>query len=386
MSTETVQPVQANNRTAIVDILRGWAILGVVIGNYTDYTFIGKPFVIKPDVVSNTLQFVNQFFFAAKSWTMLSLLFGYGFAVVMDKMKQQGKNPLTFFSKRMFWLLVIALVNSAFWFGDILKDYALLGFLLMLCHNISGKKALICAIILLVMLPFIQAWVAYALPYDYMGAVTKQVLPTLYGSSFTDVFIAQLKGTYYLQIILPQYAISVHVMMFACMLLGLAAQRIDFFNNLSVFKKKIKTTFYIAWITTIVLAVLLTIAGDLKLFTYMRPRYWLIFATMISILTGICWLYTNEKLKLFFDGLQAMGKMTLSNYMAQNIIAVFIFLNVGLGLFNTMPFWFYFTAAVVVFILQIFLSKWWLSKFNYGPVEWIWRQLSYGKRLPLKKQ
>lgn len=384
MSTETVQPIQAANRTAIVDILRGWAILGVLIGNYTDYTFMGKPVTIKPDVVSKSLEYLNQYFFAAKSWTLLSLLFGYGFAVVIAKMKQQGKDPLVFFGKRMFWLLVIAFVNSCFWFGDILKDYALLGLLLIAFRNISAKNALITAGIMVLLLPFIQALVNFAMPYDYMGAVNKQVLPTLYSGNLIDIFIAQLKGTYYLQILLPQYAISVHVMMFACMLLGLAAQRVDFFNNMRFVKKKIKTTFFAAWITAVILAIA-TLPDESPIYDYFVPRYWLVFATMIAILTGICLLFLNKKLKGFFAALQNMGRMTLTNYMVQNIIAVFIFLNVGLGLFNTMQYWFYVITAVVIFALQIFISKWWLSKFHYGPVEWIWRQLSYGKRLPLKK-
>jgi len=386
MSTETVQPIQATNRTAIVDILRGWAILGVVLGNYSDYTFIGKPITVKPDVVSNILQGVNQIVFAAKSWTMLSLLFGYGFAVVIAKMKQQGKDPFAFFGKRMFWLLVIAFINSCFWFGDILKDYAVMGLLLILFRNISAKKALITAGVMLLLLPFIQALVAYALPYDYMGAVNKHVVPTLYSSNLIDVFISHLKGTYYLQIIYPQYAISVHVMMFACMLLGLAAQRVDFFNNMRFVKKKIKKTCWIAWITTVVLTIIIVAAGNSPVFKYFKPRYWVVFATMITILTGICLLYLNKKLKGIFAALQSMGRMTLTNYMVQNLIAVFIFMNVGIGLFNTMPYWFYFTTAVAIFTIQIFISKWWLSYYNYGPVEWVWRQLSYGKKLPIKKR
>ena len=88
----------------------------------------------------------------------------------------------------------------------------------------------------------------------------------------------------------------------------------------------------------------------------------------------------------FFNSVQAMGKMTLTNYMMQSILAPFIFLNVGLGIFNTKPFWFYILVALLVFIIQIGLSKWWLSRYQFGPVEWIWRQLSYGKRFPIRKK
>jgi uncharacterized protein len=388
MQQETVLPIQSSKRTAIVDVLRGWAILGVVLGNYTDYAFIGKPVKIKYDMASNILMGLNSFVFAAKSWTLLSLLFGYGFAVVMNNIAAKGKSPVAFFTKRMFWLFVIAFINSAFWLGDILKDYAFLGLVLLLFYKASAKTAFWSGAILLFVVPFISALVAKTMPYDYDAVAKAQVLPTLYSHNWLDVFTSQLKGTYYLEVLLPQYAISVHVMMFACMLFGFAAQRIDFFNRLPELIKQLKKTFWIALASTVILSVGLGLLQHFKvtaIFTYFRPRYWVIFATLLTVATGICWLYTCGKLKSVFNGFQALGKMTLTNYMVQNILAVFLFLNVGLGMFNTYQYWVYFLIALVIFIIQIPLSKWWLANYNYGPVEWIWRQLSYCKWLPIKK-
>ena len=90
-------------------------------------------------------------------------------------------------------------------------------------------------------------------------------------------------------------------------------------------------------------------------------------------------------MKTFFNYLQVMGKMTLTNYMVQNLIGLLVFSGFGLGILSTKPLWYYISLALGVYILQIIFSKWWLSKYNYGPIEWIWRQLSYRKRLPLKK-
>lgn len=386
MQQELVLPVQSSKRTAIVDILRGWAILGVVLGNYTDYSFMGNPVKIKYDIVSNIFMGIIQFIFAAKSWTLLSLLFGYGFAVVMNNIAAKGKSPVAFFTKRMFWLFVIAFINSAFWFGDILKDYAFLGLVLLLFYKASAKTAFWTGVTLLLALPFIVALVNM-IPYDYMAVAKAKVLPGFYSHNWLDVFGSHLKGTYYLEVLLPGYAISVHVMMLACMLLGFAAQRIDLFNRLPEFKKQLKTTFWIALVLAIVLNVAIGLVFKFapSAFAHFKPRYWVIFATMITIMTGICWLYINGKLKALFSGFQAMGKMTLTNYITQNILAVFIFMNVGLGLFNTMQYWVYCAIALAIFIVQIPLSQWWIANYNYGPVEWIWRQLSYGKRLPIKK-
>jgi uncharacterized protein len=387
MQQETVQPIQNSKRTAIVDILRGWAILGVAIGNYSDYSFFGRPVKLPPNIASNILQGVHQAFFAAKSWTMLSVLFGYGFAIVMNNVAAKGKNPVAFFTRRMFWLLVIAFVNSAFWFGDILKDYAFMGLILLFFYKSSAKTTFRLGVFLLLILPFVTAWVAYALPYNYQAAVRNYYLPQLYSHNWIEMFKAQLKGTYYLQMISPSYAINVHIMIFACMLFGFAAQRTDIFNRLPELKKQLKTVFWISLAATVITNVGIGMLFMFKspVLTYFKPFQWAVFSTMMMILSGICWLYTAGKLKRFFAGMQAMGKMTLTNYMVQNIVAVFIFLNVGFGVFNTMPYWFYFVTAVAIFTIQIFISKWWLTYYNYGPIEWVWRQLSYAKRLPIKK-
>ncbi|WP_158799761.1 DUF418 domain-containing protein [Pedobacter sp. L105] len=387
MDTIIVQPIQANQRTVIVDILRGWALLGVVLGNYSDFFGFGKTFVHPPELISTVLEYFNFYFFAAKSWTLLSVLFGYGFAIVMNNVATKGNNPVLFFLKRMFWLFVIAFINSSFWFGDILKDYALLGLLLLFFHRCTAKTAFRLSIILIVIVPFLAAYLTYLNLYDVEKAFNSHVLPLFYSHNWLDVFLMNLKGTYYTEMLSPSYAIIARMVMFACMLLGFSAQRINFFDRLAEFKKQLKTIFWLCLALAILLNAGLLYALSLKFqFTYFKPRYLIILSTMLTIASGICLLYINGKLKGFFHNLQAMGKMTLTNYIVQNVIAAFLFLNIGLGIFNTMPFWFYIGIALVIYILQLFFSKWWLTYYNYGPIEWIWRQLTYGKRLPIKKK
>jgi uncharacterized protein len=194
-------------------------------------------------------------------------------------------------------------------------------------------------------------------------------------------------ASYYEQIIVLGYAVTAHIVMFACMLLGFYAQKIDFFNRLPELKKQLKTTLFISLFTAVALGVFfkIAIANKATFFTYFNPFYWLILSTMLFIASGICLLYINNKLKTIFNYFSVSGKMTLTNYMVQNVLAALIFSGIGLKLYNTMPYWFYFSLAVSLFIIQLFISKWWLSKFNYGPVEWAWRVMSYRKLFPFKK-
>ena len=146
----TIQPITERNRNAVIDVLRGWALLGVVLMNYVDYYYLGINFsVFKPDSFTDLLVTTSNIIFSAKSWALLSFLFGFGFAVLIEKVNAKGINTYTFFSRRMFWLLVLGLINSLFFFGDILKDYAVTGMLLLLFSRASAKTAFFTALFLL---------------------------------------------------------------------------------------------------------------------------------------------------------------------------------------------------------------------------------------------
>ena len=184
------------------------------------------------------------------------------------------------------------------------------------------------------------------------------------------------------------YLIPTHMMLFACMLFGLSAYRYNIFNRLAALKKYIKRVFWIS----LAIAVLLTLFNlaiakhDYGFKKYFWSGMLVVLSTMVFIASAICWLYVAGKLKKFFASLGYFGKMTLTNYMVQNVISMFVFSGVGLGLYSNMHPAFYVGVAIVVYTLQVFFSRWWLAHYYYGPVEWIWRQLSYGKRLPVKKQ
>jgi uncharacterized protein len=385
--TNSYHPIEQSKRTAIVDILRGWAILGVAIGNYSDFLHIGVEHKINNSLISDILLYFNRYFFAAKSWTLLTLLFGYGFAILINNVAAKGKNPVRFFAWRMILLFVLAFINSSFWLGDILKDYAFLGLVMLLFYKSSAKTLSIISAVLILTIPFVMPFVnGYTVEHPEI-TTNPEYLKLYHSGNLLDFFKFNLLASFYEQIIIPGYAITAHIVMFACMLFGFLLQKLDFFNRLNELKKLLKKTLWISLTTavSIGIAFYLIITYKVTILKIFHPLYWLVLSTMIFIATGICLLYTNGKLKTIFSYFSAGGKMTLTNYIVQNILAAFIFSGIGLGIADTMPYWFYFTLAVFVFILQLFISKWWLSKYNYGPIEWLWRSASYLKLFPFKK-
>jgi uncharacterized protein len=393
MTAEQIQPIASGKRTAIVDMLRGWALLGVCLMNYTDYSFfdkVGKQVATKPDVLTTVLQIVGFIVFQAKSWTMLSMLFGYGFAVLIKNVANKGYNPVWFFTKRMLWLFVIAFINCCFWWGDILKDYAFMGLVLLFFYKMKPKPAFILAIVLLLLLPGVVQLVNKIPSKSYEDF--NKLIPLYHSKGFLANVKFHLLGTWYREVISPGYLYSVHLVQLICFLVGFSAQGIGFFENLADNKQYLKRIFWWSLVVAILMVGLFILNRIIikkfkfDYFKYYAPFYWFILASMIFITASLCWLYINGKLKSFFKAMERIGKMTLTNYMVQNVISFFVFGGVGFGLGSTMPYWFYLALPFCIYVVQVYLSKWWLNNFNYGPMEWLWRQASYGKILPLKKE
>lgn len=382
------KPIQSSQRIAIVDILRGWALFGVVLMNYQDFFFMGAG---DPKIgpISNVLLYISSIFFAAKSWTLLSFLFGYGFAVLMKNTSDKGIHSVKFFTQRMFWLFILAIINSALFFGDILKDYAVLGMVLLIFHRSSAKTAFRLSIGMLILVPFVAAYVRV-----HSGPYINQLIPYYHlyqGHNLLNVLWFGLIGTWHDQVLNPTYAITVHIVMLCCFFLGLAAQKKNFFGEILTNKKYIKRIFLISLVTAILLLTSSILTSDKKyeaFYAHFSTRYLFILSTMLFIASGICWLYIAGKLKRIFAAMQVIGKMTLTNYMVQNLLGLLLYSGFGLGfgLSHKLALGYYYSFALFIYVLQVYFSKWWLARYYYGPIEWVWRQLSYGKRLPLRRE
>lgn len=386
--TNSYHPIEQGKRTAILDILRGWALLGVAIGNYSGYMRIGIPHETKNNFLSNILSNFDEYVLAGKSWTLLTVLFGYGFAILIHNVAAKGKNPVTFFTWRMLLLFGLAFIDSSFWFGDILKDYAFLGLILLFFYKSSAKTLGIFSAVLFLAVPFIMAYIK-GLNIERISIITNPEYLKLYHSgNWLDFFKFNLLANFYQQIIAPGYAIVAHTVMLACMLFGAMLQKLDFFNRLKEMKKLLIYVLISSLFIAVILGFVFYFATENKaaFLKFFHPYFWFIVSTMVFIASGIILLYDAEKLKTIFNYFSAGGKMTLTNYITQNILGAFIFSGIGFGIGDTMPYWFYFSLAVFIFIVQLFISKWWLSKYNYGPIEWLWRSASYRILFPLKKK
>lgn len=389
MQEGSLFPIEHKQRIAIIDILRGWALLGVVLMNYADYFYLGLDWsVYKPDLLTSILLGVSNVIFAAKSWTLLSVLFGYGFSVLMANVAAKEMNPTLFFSRRMFWLFILALINSSFFWGDILKDYAVMGMVILLFHKCSARTAFIISLLLLIAIPGVAALVSSLKSPGGMELIKPHIY-LFESSNPVKVLWFGLYGTYLYEILSPGYLFTVHVVMLSCFFFGMAAQKAGFFLRIHENKKYVKRIFWLSLAVVLAMGALFMVTQKMKWgwIKYYNPFYFIILASMLFIASAICWLFISGKLQAFFRSMQVIGKMTLTNYITQNMIALLLFSGIGFNfsLKNRIHFGYYLLFALIIYVAQVFISKWWLKKYQFGPVEWVWRQLSYAKRFSNRK-
>jgi uncharacterized protein len=375
-------PIAQNQRMPIIDILRGWALFSVIIINYiTIYNWNNHSFNNKADNFNSILENACEIILGSKGWSLLAILFGYGFSVLLKNISGSGHPNYIFFVKRMIWLLLIAIINTIFFGGDILHDYVLLGFILLLFYNFNYQSVFIIGLSILLLTPFLQS---------YLGNQHLLFLPKerdnfylLYNNNnLTD----HIKANFFMRyrwMLRLSYSIIFHLIQLGCLLIGVALHRSNYLLLLQTNLKLLNRFLKISLVGSVALFFLQVFIEkfDWKFNDYYNLYYPEKLFIIIFTLSGIIWLSVSGKVKNIFLALQATGKMTLTNYLIQNIISFVLFINLK-------PNWtlqWYLVTACIIFISQVFISKWWLKKYNYGLLEWLWRCLSYGRIFQLKK-
>jgi len=405
-------PVTAIERAVILDVLRGFAILGIFLDNvfgFSGYGFFSmQQREALPTFYSDAFLSIFELAFVhGKFYSIFSLLFGIGFSISLMRNKENEKNQSTVFYRRLFILLIIGASHLYFfWGGDILLLYALVGFILPLFRNCSNKTVLIWAIALIASPILIDCFKVIfnvhtgSFLNDIASAIDKKTgLPT--DESFSSFLFKEGSGwkewriwqasswAYRYAYIIESNRIPKVLGMF---LFGFYVGRKMIYAQLEtkilLLKKLKKWGFIIGIPISIAMAFfeidgkeIPSVVGLADTVLYAVSVVPLCFAYVATIC--LFWVKTGGENKLKY--LAPVGRMALSNYLLQTLLGIGIFYGLGIGLGGKVGPTIFFPIVIVIYFLQILFSNWWFIHFNYGPVEWVWRQLTYLKKLPLKK-
>ncbi|MCE2423516.1 MAG: DUF418 domain-containing protein [Pseudomonadales bacterium] len=417
-------PAEPRERIEAIDTIRGFALLGILLLNILAF---GLPFraYTNPTVdgavegVDFGVFFTIELLFEGSMRALFSMLFGVGIAMFAAS----GKGG-AFHYRRQLLLFAFGLVDGflLLWTGDILTIYAMAGMVLYFCRNWRARSLLTAAgcmfayLIVLYTATFAtvnfmpdQAAAAAAriaaaeapspqdqAVVDAWGQVDVQLQPPTYllerearkfQGTYAEAFVAnaqELRGllVYGLPVLFIWDAM-------ACMLLGMALYRTG------VLTGQRSVRFYTV---TAILALAIGVATNafelaMKIGSGYAPQ-WVTGGTVITYdigrvamaigflsLTMIA--YRRGWLARLRHGLAAVGRMALSNYILQSVFGFLIFRDLGLGLWNDLDrHELYYVVAGQWFVMIAF-SLWWLDRYRFGPLEWLWRSLTYGRRQPM---
>lgn len=403
-----------NTRIDIVDALRGFSLAGIVIVHFMEQ-YLGSlaPFFVgnytQHNPADGVLDFISFILIRGKFFALFSFLFGLSFALQMERGEARtGSDFRLRFAWRLVILFAIGFLHHLFYRGDILTIYALLGFPLLLFYKVPDKWILAIAIILFIGLPrFIMTTTGYepfkAYVPDFMSQDKKEEPHTVdYWNAvksgiWTD--IARENATYgFLQKMNFQFGSGSRAYQtFAWFLLGLLAGRRRYFEDLE--QQRPLARKLLKWgLITFVLLFILQAVTFLLLGNYM-PQHWqftigMTFGDVSNVALTLVYiaaftlLFTKEesRQRLGLAKLALFGRMALTNYVTQTLIGTTLLFSFGFGLLGSVGNSITLPIAIVVLILQIWWSKVWLRHFYFGPLEWLWRSLTWWKWQPFRRK
>lgn len=378
------QPVSRAERYPVIDVIRGISLFGVVLVNLlmgfrvslAEYILA---FHTNPGWLNRAVDNLVAGFVEFKALTLFSFLFGVGIAIQAERAGERGVNPTHHLLRRFLILLAIGLCHLLLLFnGEILTLYAVCAILLIAVIRLPAPALAVLGAIALA-LPDI---VSLGIPFPSRAVLRADALEAIrvYGAGgFIEILKFRWRETG--SLMLPIF-LSTLPRTIGLMLCGVAAWRFGIFREPEKYRTLLWTVFLGAGVlgaTTTALHVYSQSTGQ-KL-----GASWLIvdldsnIALAFAYAAGLLLWLRPGRLRPF----AAAGQMALTNYVAQSVILDIIFY--GFGLFGRTSPVAGLLISIALFAAQLVFSMAWLRRYRFGPLEWLWRSLTYGRRQPMRR-
>lgn len=403
----SMAPVSGAQRHVFLDVLRGFALLGVCLANYPEfslYTFQSADVVAAmPSAgADRVVRFLQYLFVDGKFYTLFSLLFGVGFSIIISHAAERGADGFRIFYRRMALLAVFGFLHLMFvWSGDILLLYAVLGMLLPLFRRMSDRRILTVAGALLFLPVAVDAFSEVAGISLAQPAVDKWwYYAGLYGiteenfgfwlrdaESYRQVFEFLIQGAW--ERMSEFIDGNRYFKVMGLFLTGFVIGRHRVYAELAAYRPLLRKLCVYGMIAGIPLSVVYAASAvcgyplgrAVHTLLYTVSVYPLAFA--YAALLGL--VYLSRSRWGVWKWLAAPGRMALTNYIGQSVIGMFLFYGIGFGLGASLGLGATEAVALAVFAFEVVFCRLWLLLFRFGPLEWVWRMLTYGKPLRLVK-
>ena len=393
-------------RIAVVDVLRAYSLFGIIVTHSVTGFLAGQApsedfMLFGP--VDRLVSHLEHFLTFGKFFTIFSFLFGLSFAIQMNNAAKKGVG----FSGRFIWrllvLALIALVHGALFTGDILIVYAFLGLLLIPFRRLKTRTLLIIALLLVLNIPTLLLGMAQLNAHPTPEQIARGAeLQAQFTQAAQRAFEIKQSGTLaeLAHINLTNGMISKIFFMiftgrlwitFGLFLLGMCAGRLEIFKdteaNRRFFRRLLWPTAAVALVTTVVEIVrpsgyqLKSALDLLSVFSFTLQQV----SLSAFYVAAVTLLYWRRPTKGLLPALAPLGRMGLTTYLGQSAFGILLFYGLGFGMLGKLGVAAAVGAAIAFYILQIFLARAWMKRFTLGPVEWLWRSLTYFKLQPITR-
>ncbi|WP_235848471.1 DUF418 domain-containing protein [Litchfieldia alkalitelluris] len=394
MKETSLTPIAPIERIHAIDIIRGFSIFGIFLVNML--SFHSPMLYINPEkwwtdsVDIYTLGFIDLFA-QANFYTLFSFLFGFGLVIFHQRVKQKGYSFAPLISRRLAVLLLFGCIHAfLIWHGDILISYAIIGAICLFFLRVRPITLLVTALLLIFVPSFLFfsfLLLAYMLEPEMMSIphsqdLALQTTEVYHAGSFLEITIQRMNDWYYVNNL--ENGVFLVLTLLPMFLLGAFIAKKDWFSN-NDHQKAVRRMWLISGMIAIVFKMVPYVADKNLATEYLQdsiggPAVALFYASSIVLLVR------NKKWRKVLTPFAHVGKLSLSNYLLQSLICTMIFYSYGLGYYGQITPFEGLIMTIVIYLLQVLLSKWWLNNYLYGPVEWLWRTLTYAKRQPMKNR
>lgn len=402
--TAVALPVEQQQRIVAIDVLRGFALLGILILNIQTFALPAAAFTNPPvygdfSGANYAAWWASHVFADQKFMTIFSMLFGAGIVMMTQRSEKISGRSASIHYRRMGWLILFGLLHAhLLWYGDILYSYGMCGLLVWLARKWPAAVLLPLGVMLLLIgcgINLLTGWSMNYWPQEVMEEFQQEWDPT---AEILQAEIAAYRGSWMEQAPYRSTgALAFQTLIFlvwtfwrvaGLMLIGMALHKWSYFSA------RWKKASYLALaVICLIIGISLSAYGvhwnesrnwsvKYSFFIGSQWNYWGSFFSALGLASGVIFVCKTSLMK-YLGSLAAVGRMALTNYLMQTVLCTTLFYGFGFGLFASLDRVQLLGVVLVVWIIQLIVSPIWLSRFRFGPMEWLWRSLTYWKAQPM---
>jgi uncharacterized protein len=383
------------NRIVSIDRMRGFSLLGIFFVNMISFhspLFDIDPLTWWEGPLNRTTYILIDVLVQASFYPLFAMLFGYGLVILRERTLEKNLKFYPLALRRLTILLVMGMIHAFLvWEGDILITYAVCGFAFLLFISWSAKRLLVAGLLIYIIPNLILLlMLGAAVLLEGSGELS------LYDQEAANQAIALYQSGSFAEITEQRIAewsenngafgfLFYFITIFPLFLIGAAAAKKRLFEKVELKKREMGSYAAVLAFFGLLLKLLPYIIDRNLMTDYLQDIFGgamlaMVYALLIALISN------NKKFDRMFAPLEATGRLSISNYLFQSLLSTLIFYNYGMGYYGKISLFAGCALALLIYSFQLAASSWWVARFHYGPVEWLWRIGTYWKWQPFKKE